>query len=214
VLALQQQVVAQQVSPPQVHASHSEIAPPQVIKIAEEHLDKLELLSDSTSIQFSQLGLNSLAETSAWVCLNCGTHRFGLMCDVYWILDRILGESDADQLTMMNKMQYQVKCNLATGSEAMALFSLSHIIPKICHHSTAGSFGVGRHMSALSQLKTWEEWADGTHGMKQYILRRLPVVEHALQGDINCVLAVSAAHPVNRPHWHVLSNSSTRLYSM
>jgi hypothetical protein len=34
--------------------------------------------------------------------------------------------------------------------------------------------------------------------MKQYILRRLPVVEHALQGDINCVLAGSAAHPVNR----------------
>jgi hypothetical protein len=53
-------------------------------------------------------------------------------------------------------------------------------------------------MSALSQLKTWEEWADGTNGMKQYILRRLPVVEHALQGDINCVLAGSAAHPVNR----------------
>jgi hypothetical protein len=34
--------------------------------------------------------------------------------------------------------------------------------------------------------------------MKQYILRLLPVVEHALQGDINCVLAGSEAHPVNR----------------
>jgi hypothetical protein len=95
-------------------------------------------------------------------------------------------------------MQYQVKCNLSTGSEAMALFSLSHIVPKIFHHSTAGSFGVGRHMSAFSQLKTWEEWADGTNGMKQYILRHLSVVEHALQGDINCVLAGSEAHPVNR----------------
>jgi hypothetical protein len=80
----------------------------------------------------------------------------------------------------------------------MALFSLSHIVPNIFHHSTAGLFGVGRHMSALSQLKTWEEWADGTNGVKQYILRRLPVVEHALQGDINFVLAGSAAHPVNR----------------
>jgi hypothetical protein len=120
------------------------------------------------------------------------------MCDVYLILDWILGDSDADQLTMMNKMQYQVKCNLAIGSEAMALFSLSHIVPKIFHHSTAGSFGVGRHMSALSELKTWEEWADGTNGMKQYILRCLPIVEHALQGDINCLLAGSAAHTVNR----------------
>jgi hypothetical protein len=115
VLALQQQVVAQQGSPPQVHTSHSEIAPPQIMKIMEERLAKLELLSDSTSIQFSQLGLNSLAETSAWVRLNYGTHRFGLICDVYFILDRILGDSDVDQLTMMNKMQYQVKCNLATG---------------------------------------------------------------------------------------------------
>jgi hypothetical protein len=181
VLALQQQVVSQQGSLPQVHTSHSEIAPPQVMKIMEERLAKLEMLSDSASIQFSQLGLNSLAETSAWVCLNYGTHRFDLTCDVYLILDRILGDSDADQLTMMKKMQYQVKCNLATGSEAMALFNLSHIAPKIFHHSTAGSFGVGRHISALSQLKTWEEWADGTNGMKQYILRRLPVVEHALQ---------------------------------
>jgi hypothetical protein len=157
VLALQQQVVSQQGSLPQVHTSHSEIASPQVMKIMEERLANLELLSDSMSIQFSQLGLNSLAETSAWVRLNYGTHRFGPMCDVYLILDRILGDSDADQLTMMNKMQYQVKCNLSTGSEAMALFSSSHIVPNIFHHSTAGSFGVGRHMSALSQLKTWEE---------------------------------------------------------
>jgi hypothetical protein len=153
VLALQQQVVSQQGSLPQEHTSHSEIASPQIMKIMEERLTKLELLSDSTSIQFSQLGLNSLAETSAWVRLNYGTHRFGLMCDVYFILDRILGDSDADQLTMMNKMQYQIKYNLSTGSEAMALFSLSHIVPKIFHHSTAGSFGVGMHMSALSQLK-------------------------------------------------------------
>jgi hypothetical protein len=57
----------------------------------------------------------------------------------------------------------------------MALFSLSHIFPRMFHHTTAGSFRVRRHVSALSQLKTWEEWADGTHGMKQYILRRLPV---------------------------------------
>jgi hypothetical protein len=99
---------------------------------------------------------------------------------------------------MMNKMQYQVKCNLSTGSEAMALFSLSHIVTKIFHHSTAGSFGVGSHMYALSQLKKWEEWANGTNGMKQCILRRLPVVEHSLQGDINCVLAGLVAHPVNR----------------
>jgi hypothetical protein len=144
------------------------------------------------------LGLNSFPETSAWVRLNYGTHRFGFMFDVYLILESILGDSDADQLSMMNKMQYQVRCNLATGSEARAFFSLSHIVPKIFHHSTAGSFRVGRHMSALSQLKMWEEWADGTNGMKQYILRRLSVVEHVLQGDINCVLAGSAAHPINR----------------
>jgi hypothetical protein len=46
VIALQQQVVAQQGSPPQVHTSHSEIAPPQVMNIMEERLAKLELLSD------------------------------------------------------------------------------------------------------------------------------------------------------------------------
>jgi hypothetical protein len=51
-----------------------------------------------------------------------GTHRFGLMCDVYVLFDRILGDSNSDQLAMMNKMKYQEKCNLATGSEAMALF--------------------------------------------------------------------------------------------
>jgi hypothetical protein len=201
VLVLQQQVASQQGSLPPVHPSNSEMVPPQVIKVMEERPAKLELLSDSTSIQFGQLGLNSVAETSTWVRFNYGTHRFGLMCDVYLILDRILGDSNANQLTMMNKMQYQVKCNLATGSEAMDFFYLSHIVPKIFHHSTAGSFGVGRHMSALSQLKTWEEWADGTNGMKQYILRRLPVVEHALQGDINCVLAGSTAHSINRAYF-------------
>jgi hypothetical protein len=123
-------------------------------------------IDDTTGARFS-VGGDDEEETSAWVHLNYGTHRFGLMCDVYLILDYILGDSDVDQLSMMNKMQYQVKCNLATGSEAMALFSLSHIVPKIFYHSTAGSFGVGRHMSALSQLETWEEWTDGTNGVKQ-----------------------------------------------
>jgi hypothetical protein len=91
VLALQQQVVAQQGSPPQVHTSHSEIGPPQLMKIMEKRLAKLKLLSDSTRIQVSQLGLNSLAETSAWVRLNYGTHGFGLMCDVYFNFGPYLG---------------------------------------------------------------------------------------------------------------------------
>jgi hypothetical protein len=86
----------------------------------------------------------------------------------------------------------------------MALFSLSHIVPPMFHHIMAGSFGVGRHVSALSQLKTWEEWADGTHGMKQFIMRRLPVVEQAMASDINCVLTGTVAHPVN---WAALACS-------
>jgi hypothetical protein len=144
------------------------------------------------------MGLSSLSEVSGWVRQHYGTHCFGLMCDVYVIFDPILGDSDSDQLVMMiNKTQYQVKCNLATGSEAMALFSLSHIVSRMFHHTTAGSFGVGCHVSALS-LKTWEEWADGTHGMKQYIVRRLPVVEQAMASAINCVITGTLAHPVNR----------------
>jgi hypothetical protein len=166
------------------------------VKILAERVAKLEVLSDTTCIKFSQLGLSSLSEMSGWVRQHYGTHRFGLMCDVYVLFDRILGDSDSDQFSMMNKMQYQVKCNLATGSEAMALLSLSHIVPRMFHPTTAGSFGVGRHVSALSQLKTWEEWADGTHGMKQYILRRLPVVEQVMASDINCVLTGTVA--VNR----------------
>jgi hypothetical protein len=66
------------------------------------------------------------------------------------------------------------------------------------HHTTAGSFRVGRHVSALSQLKSWEEWSDGTHGMKQYILRRLQVVEQAMASDISCFLTDTVTHPVNR----------------
>jgi hypothetical protein len=157
-----------------------------------------EVLSDTTCIQFSQLGLSSLSEVSGWVHQHYGTHCFGLMCDVYVLFDRILGDSDSDQLAMMNKMQYQVKCNLSTRSEAMALFSLSQIVLHMFHHTTAGSFGVGRHVSALNQLKTWEEWADGTHGMKQYIMCRLPVVEQAMASDISCVLTGAVAYPVNR----------------
>jgi hypothetical protein len=38
-----------------------------------------------------------------------GTHRFGLICNVYVQFDRILGDNGSDQLAMMNKMQYQVK---------------------------------------------------------------------------------------------------------
>jgi hypothetical protein len=174
------------------------------VKILAERAAKFEVLSYTTCIQFSQLGLSSLSEVYGWVRQHYGTHRFGLMCDDYVLFDRILGDSDSDQFAMMNKMQYQVKCNLATGSEAMYLFSMSHIVPRMFHHTTAGSFGVGRHVSALSQLKTWEEWADGTHGMKQYILRRLPVVEQAMESDINCVLTGTVAHPVN---WAALACS-------
>jgi hypothetical protein len=147
------------------------------MKILAERVAKLKVLSDTTCMQLSQLGLSSLSEVSGWVRQHYGTHRFCLMCDVYVLFDRILGDSESDQLAMMNKMQYQMKCNLAMGSKAMDLFSLYHIVPCMFHHTTPGSFGVGRHVSALSQLKSWEEWSDGTHGMKQYILRRLPVVE-------------------------------------
>jgi hypothetical protein len=55
----------------------------------------------------------------------------------------------------------------------------------------------GQAHVSLESAKMWEEWEDGTNGMNQYILRRLPVVEHALQCDINCVLAGYAAHPIN-----------------
>jgi hypothetical protein len=65
------------------------------------------------------------------------------------------------------------------------------------HHITAGSFGVVHHVSALGQLKSWEEWSDGTHGMIQYILRCLPAVEQAIMININCVLSGTVAHPVN-----------------
>jgi hypothetical protein len=79
------------------------------VKILTERVAKLEVLSDTTSNQFSQLVLISLSEVSGWVRQHYGTHRFGLMCDVYVLSDRILGDSYSDQLVMMNKMQYQVK---------------------------------------------------------------------------------------------------------
>jgi hypothetical protein len=34
--------------------------------------------------------------------------------------------------------------------------------------------------------------------MKQYIMRRLPLVEQAMESDINCVLTITVGHPVNR----------------
>jgi hypothetical protein len=64
---------------------------PEEVKIA-----KLEVLSDTTCIQFSQLGLSSLSEVSGWVRQHYGMHRFGLMCDVYVLFDRIFGDSDSD----------------------------------------------------------------------------------------------------------------------
>jgi hypothetical protein len=74
------------------------------VKILAERAAKLEVLSDTTCIKFSQLGLSSLSEVSGWVRQHYGTHRFGLMCDVYVLFDRIIGDSDSDQLDMMNKM--------------------------------------------------------------------------------------------------------------
>jgi hypothetical protein len=79
------------------------------VNILAERVAKLEVLSDTTCIQFSHLGLSSISEVSGWVRQHYGMHRFGLMCDVYVLFDRILGDIDSDQLVMMNKMQYQVK---------------------------------------------------------------------------------------------------------
>jgi hypothetical protein len=124
------------------------------VKILAERVAKLEVLSDTTCIKFSQMGVSSLSKVYGWVHQHYGTHRFGLMCDVYMLFDRILGYSDSDQLAMMNKMGYRVTCNLAPGSEAMALFSMSHIVPRMFHHTTAGSFGVGRHVSDESTLRS------------------------------------------------------------
>jgi hypothetical protein len=74
------------------------------MKILTERVAKLEELYDTTCIQFSQLGLISLIEVSVLVRQHYGTHRFGLVCDVYVLFDRILGENDSDQLSMMNKI--------------------------------------------------------------------------------------------------------------
>jgi hypothetical protein len=77
-------------------------SPTEEVKILAEKVAKLEDVSDNTYIQFSQLGLSSLSEVYGWVRQHYGRHRFGLMCDVYVLFDRILGDSDSDYLAMMN----------------------------------------------------------------------------------------------------------------
>jgi hypothetical protein len=54
------------------------------VKILAERVAKLEVLSDTTCIQFSQLGLNSLSEVSGWVLQHYLTASLGIAIQINW----------------------------------------------------------------------------------------------------------------------------------
>jgi hypothetical protein len=97
IMSLQRELSLANTTAPQgtTHSPFSLGSATEEVKILTERVDKFEVLSDTTCIQFSQLGLSSLSEVSGWVRQHYGTHWFGLMCDVYVLFDRILGDSDS-----------------------------------------------------------------------------------------------------------------------
>jgi hypothetical protein len=157
-----------------------------------KRLSKLEVASETGEVTFTQqLGLLSLEDTDAWTTLNCPSRRFGLFMDVFLLLDRMKGDSDSVQQSMLTTMDKQVRLKIQTGSEALALGALRQSVPALFHSTTMGAnetYGSTKLQSFLSRLNSHKEWSNGGHGMKAWMIGRIATVRNSILQDINQTL--------------------------
>lgn len=169
------------------------------LEALEGRLLRLENDQDETTVKFSKLGLSGIDETHAWVKMSFPSRRYGLVIDVYTLCERMYGDSESDQASMLNLLDKQMKLKLFTGAEALAVSSLRHPIPRLFHSASSAAFGDGRgNESFFSRLPNYKSWSNASHGMKQFIVKRMTIVRSSLQKEINnCFKSGTLAYQVS-----------------
>ena len=81
----------------------------------------LQTSNQISAIKFGGLGIRDLSECATWISKNFSHHRYGLIMDPLVMLDRIYGDDDGGDSSLMKSMELRFKLKIDSGGEASAL---------------------------------------------------------------------------------------------
>ena len=150
-------------------------------------VDEVKGVSDRSRfpsvIKFMYLGFRDSFECWKWIEEHFGGLRYGLIVDPLLILDRIYGDEDEGNGSVIKMMQGRLNLKIETGAEASALNALRHARPRIFHKGRPAMVTVP-NKSRLNLLPTYNEWNGGGEGVVSFIQSRMGVVSNSITMDI------------------------------
>jgi hypothetical protein len=160
-----------------------------------------QIIADSEvdAVKFAGLGLRSLEEVAAWVAVNFPKRAYGLIIDVYLLLDLISDEGPTTQKDLMTEMKRRDELDIGTEAEGQALTAFLCEVPRLFH--TNGTSVSAENASFFSKVPNHRAWANGTTGLKKTIEKKLSKLKKSLRevlaseltpGTVAYVVAVEA----------------------
>ena len=165
-------------------------------------IQRLVSEGDDTAIKFAGLGLKTLAETASWVNINTsgGILPFGLIPDVYFILDIVAADGVTSQSNMLQTLNRLKNLDLDSEYEAKAIAAFLLEVPRFFHGaSESGSFASGSGESQLSMLPSFKSWSVGQSSRKKLLERKLPNIRSSFRSLIANSLQMS------NPRFHAIA---------
>ena len=157
-------------------------------------IQRLIAEGDDTAVKFAGLGLKNLAETVSWININTsgGILPFGLIPDIYFILDIVSADSVTSQSNMLQTLNRLKNLDLDTEYEAKAIAAFLLEVPRFFHGaSESGSFASGSGESQLSMLPTYKSWSLGQSSRQKLLARKLQGIRQSFRGLISNSLLMS-----------------------
>jgi hypothetical protein len=137
--------------------------------------------NESDAIKFAGLGLRSVEETAAWVETNFSKRAYGLIFDVYLLLDLVSDEGVRTQKDMMTEMKRREELDIATEAEGQALTAFLCEVPRIFHTTTGTLALLAENASHFSKVPNFKAWSDQSGGLKKAIEKKLARLKTSLR---------------------------------
>lgn len=146
----------------------------------ERRLARLLADSEVDAIKFAGLGLKSMEEVTAWVSVHFPCRSYGLIIDVYLLLDLIADDGPTTQKDLITEMKRRKDLDIATEAEGQALTAFLAEIPRVFHTGTTTLRLSGDNASCFSRVPTYKSWSN-SGGLKKVIEKQLAKLKTSLR---------------------------------
>ena len=146
----------------------------------ERRLARIMADNEVDAIKFAGLGLKSVAEVDAWVAVHFPCRSYGLIIDVYLLLDLIADDGPTTQKDLITEMKRRKDLDIATEAEGQALTAFLAEVPRLFHISSPTLRLSGDNASCFSRVPTYKAWSN-SGGLKKEIEKQLAKLKKSLR---------------------------------